>query len=220
MARGETYEQFVDKFKPKKTTDDCYTPDAVMNVVDDYVEHRYNVSRETFIRPFWPGGDFEHEDYTGKVVVDNPPFSILTKIVRFYQERGVPFFLFCPGLTGVYQSKTPGVTFIAIHSGIVYENGAKVPTGFLTNMEPETAARTDLELDSAIEELRPDKLKHKKKTEMPDNYWTSSRLNKAAGHGELVVIPRSRARFSMKTPDDELIFGGAVIYEELGAEAH
>ena len=220
MARGETYEQFVDKFKPKKTTDDCYTPDAVMDVVNDYVERRYNVSRETFIRPFWPGGDFEHEDYTGKVVVDNPPFSILAKIVRFYQERRVPFFLFCNGLTGVYNTKNPGVTFIAIHAVIVYENGAKVPTGFLTNMEPETAARTDLELDSAINELLPDKRKRKKKMEMPDNYWTSSRLNTAAAHGKLVVIPRSRARFSMKTPDDEKIYGGAVIYEELDAEAY
>lgn len=26
MAYGETYEEFVEKFKPKKTTDDCYTP--------------------------------------------------------------------------------------------------------------------------------------------------------------------------------------------------
>lgn len=55
MAQGETYEEFVNKFKPKKThkmtTDDCYTPPAVMDVVNDYVEHRYNVSRETFIRP-------------------------------------------------------------------------------------------------------------------------------------------------------------------------
>lgn len=92
MARGETYEQFVDKFKQKKTTDDCYTPAAVMDVVNEYVEHRYNVSRETFVRPFWPGGDYESEDYTGKIVVDNPPFSILAKILRFYQERDVPFF--------------------------------------------------------------------------------------------------------------------------------
>lgn len=28
MAKGETYEQFVDKFKQKKTTDDCYTPEG------------------------------------------------------------------------------------------------------------------------------------------------------------------------------------------------
>lgn len=24
--KGESYEEFVEKFKPKKTTDDCYTP--------------------------------------------------------------------------------------------------------------------------------------------------------------------------------------------------
>ena len=28
MAKNETYEEFVDKFKPKLTTDDCYTPPA------------------------------------------------------------------------------------------------------------------------------------------------------------------------------------------------
>lgn len=33
MAQGESYEQFVGKFKPKKTTDDCYTPPEVMEVV-------------------------------------------------------------------------------------------------------------------------------------------------------------------------------------------
>ena len=29
MAKGETYEEFVEKFKPKKTTDDCYTPNEI-----------------------------------------------------------------------------------------------------------------------------------------------------------------------------------------------
>ena len=33
MAQGETYEQFVDKFKPKKTTDDCMTPPLVYDAV-------------------------------------------------------------------------------------------------------------------------------------------------------------------------------------------
>lgn len=103
------------------------------------------------------------------------------------------------------------MTYIAIHADITHENRAKVRTGFLTNMEPETAARTDVELDRAIKALRPDK--RKKKTEMPSNYWTSSRLNTAAGHGETVVIPRDRARFSSKTPEGKQIYGGAVIYE-------
>lgn len=33
MPKSNTYEEFVDKFKPKKTTDDCYTPGAIYEVV-------------------------------------------------------------------------------------------------------------------------------------------------------------------------------------------
>ena len=29
------YQAFVDKFKPKKTTDDCYTPENIYKVVLD-----------------------------------------------------------------------------------------------------------------------------------------------------------------------------------------
>lgn len=32
MPKSNTYEEFVDKFKPKKTTDDCYTPGAIYEV--------------------------------------------------------------------------------------------------------------------------------------------------------------------------------------------
>lgn len=28
--KSKNYEEFVDKFKPKKTTDDCYTPTKFM----------------------------------------------------------------------------------------------------------------------------------------------------------------------------------------------
>lgn len=30
---GDEYRAFVDKFKPRKTTDDCYTPDNVYQAV-------------------------------------------------------------------------------------------------------------------------------------------------------------------------------------------
>lgn len=36
MSKSNTYEEFVDKFKPKKTTDDCYTPGAIYEVVKDW----------------------------------------------------------------------------------------------------------------------------------------------------------------------------------------
>ena len=34
--KSETYEEFVEKFKPKKPTDDCYTPPDVYEVIKDF----------------------------------------------------------------------------------------------------------------------------------------------------------------------------------------
>lgn len=31
--KTDTYDEFVDKFRVKKTTDDCYTPDNIYEVV-------------------------------------------------------------------------------------------------------------------------------------------------------------------------------------------
>ena len=73
------YEEFVNKFKPKKTTDDCYTPDVIYDAVRDWAVREYSLSGARIIRPFWPGGDYQSEDYSGDcVVIDNPPFSILS----------------------------------------------------------------------------------------------------------------------------------------------
>lgn len=86
--KSATYEEFVEKFKPKKTTDDCYTPQWAYDVVSEYVAKKYNLNPANFLRPFFPGGDFERENYPPEaVVVDNPPFSILSKILRFYEEH-------------------------------------------------------------------------------------------------------------------------------------
>ena len=62
MARGETYEQFVEKFKPKKTTDDCYTPPLVYEAIKQWACAEYGISPEKIVRPFWPGGDYEQFD--------------------------------------------------------------------------------------------------------------------------------------------------------------
>jgi hypothetical protein len=97
MAAGETYEEFTEKFKPKKTTDDCYTPPSIYAVIRDWACKEYGIDPAKIVRPFYPGGDYEHYDYPeGAVVLDNPPFSILSKICTFYLDRGIPFFLFAP----------------------------------------------------------------------------------------------------------------------------
>ena len=69
------YDAFLDKFKRKLTTDDCYTPDNVYNAVADWVAEEYRLDRACFVRPFYPGGDYQSYDYPPEcVVVDNPPF--------------------------------------------------------------------------------------------------------------------------------------------------
>lgn len=80
MAINKTYDELVESAKTKLTTDDCYTPDNVYSVVRDYVAERYGLDPETFIRPFYPGGDYQAEDYTGKVVVDNPLFRFCERL--------------------------------------------------------------------------------------------------------------------------------------------
>lgn len=92
------YDGFVDKFKPKKTSDDCYTPPEVYDVVLQHVRDTYGIDESaSIVRPFYPGGDYEHYDYPeGCVVVDNLPFSIFSKILDYYQPRNIRFFLFVP----------------------------------------------------------------------------------------------------------------------------
>lgn len=66
----------------KLTTDDCYTPHDVYDVVLDWVIDKYNLQDDTkIVRPFYPGGNYKEFDYpTNCVVIDNPPFSILASI--------------------------------------------------------------------------------------------------------------------------------------------
>ena len=145
MARGEIseedeeYQEFLEKFKLKKTTDDCYTPAPVYNAVARYVEETYGVSRDKFVRPFYPGGDYVSEKYpAGSVVVDNPPFSIMSEILRFYDSKGIKFFLFAPTLTLFSSSSSSSAstcTALLCSLAAIYENGASVNTSFLTNLE-------------------------------------------------------------------------------------
>lgn len=52
----QDYKQFVEKFKPKKTTDDCYTPENVYAAVVQWARDQYGIDPANIVRPFWPGG--------------------------------------------------------------------------------------------------------------------------------------------------------------------
>ena len=176
MPKSKTYEEFVEKFKPKKTTDDCYTPPSVYEAVKDWVVKEYGLGGKEIVRPFYPGGDFESYDYPEDcVVIDNTPFSILSKICKWYIEKNIKFFLFAPRLT--LFSNNLDVTYIIDGAPpIVYENGARVNTSFITNLDTcriRSASGLRQVITKAQEESKP---KGPPSYEYPDNIITSSSL--------------------------------------------
>ncbi len=196
MSKSKTYEEFVEKFKHKKTTDDCYTPAPIYEAVADYVTEHYSLDRNNFIRPFWPGGDYENEDYRGKIVVDNPPFSILSKIRRFYFQNEIKYFLFAPALT-IFSAR---IDDTAIFSGadFEFENGVKIAIAFCTNLEPGVLCPTDLDLKQRLieaEEKMNGRKKKRPKNEYPKNVIYAANLNTLADRNVKFSVARKSARF-------------------------
>lgn len=129
---SEEYQAFVDKFKPKKTTDDCYTPAPVYEAVKTWAIDKYGLTDRPIVRPFYPGGDYQKMTYPdGAVVIDNPPFSIESEIVDFYHAHNIDFFLFVSSLTGFsLLNGRDWLKSVIAHASVTYENGAVVTTSF------------------------------------------------------------------------------------------
>lgn len=160
----EEYQKFLQKFEAKKTTDDCYTPPLVYEAVADYVAGEYGLNKDNFVRPFVPGGDYQAEKYKKTdIVVDNPPFSILSEILDYYNEHGIKYFLFAPHLT-IFSGSSHSSCLIA-GVNIIYENGANICTSFITNLE-DCAFRSAPKLYKAIKTANDENLKLMRK-ELP-----------------------------------------------------
>ena len=223
----EDYEGFVEKFKPKKTTDDCMTPENIYDCVADYVAKRYGLSRESFVRPFWPGGDYQAFDYPdgGCVVVDNPPFSILAKILDFYEATGRDYFLFAPSLTGLSLTARHKTTFICVGALVTYDNGAEVRTSFVTSMEPDVIMRTDPELYREIDAVNTANIKANvaelPKYIYPDHIITGALAQKYSLRGIDFIVPRASAvfvrRLDSQAGTDKSIFGGGLLLSDKAA---
>jgi len=215
-AAALEYAAFLEKFEAKRTTDDCFTPPEVFAVVHRWVESEYGTGGRRIVRPFHPGGDFVRFDYQpGDLVLDNPPFSIITKIRRFYDARGVDYFLFSPSLT-LLSIKAP--TMIVVDETIEYANGAKVATSFITSLEPHTRVRTAPTLAQALRAARPAKARLPKYA-YPDNVRNAALLHRISSVD--FRIPADECEFISKmdaqADDGKVIFGGGIIMS--GAKA-
>lgn len=230
MPKSKTYEEFVEKFKPKKTTDDCYTPPSVYAVIRDWACKEYGIDPAKIVRPFYPGGDYEHYDYPeGAVVLDNPPFSILTKICTFYLDRKIPFFLFAPSLTCFAGTKIfDRMCHLVCDCDVEYENGAIVRTSFVTSCEQGVAARTEPELtrlvNEEVERERREKTKTLPKYTYPDHVVTAALMQRYAKYGvDFTVWQRECCligRLNSQRKSGKTIFGHGLLLSDAAARRH
>lgn len=221
----EKYLEFVEKFKTKKTTDDCYTPRNIHNAVLDWVREEYGLTNEPIVRPFYPGGDYEKFEYPQNcIVIDNPPFSIVTKIAKYYATRKIKFFIFAPVLTN-FSTNDKKVSHVITNESITYENGAKVATAFLTNLEEFYIRSAPLLQKRIREENRKNEKKEKKevpKYEYPENVLTATMVGTYSKYGVDFKVRKEECIF-IKTLDSQKekgksIFGGGYLLSEKAAE--
>ena len=227
--KSKTYEEFVEKFKPKKTTDDCYTPPMVYEAVKDWACTEYNIDPEKIVRPFWPGGNYEKFDYPdGCVVLDNPPFSILAKICEFYLDKEIPFFLFAPSLTVLSGRKVcMRMNHIICDANIEYNNGAVVRTAFVTSFGGGIVMQTAPELGKAVHRavtaLKKEKTQSLPKYDYPDHVVTAALMQRYSKYGIDFKIRRADcvqiSTLDMQKENGKSIFGtGLLLSDKAAAE--
>ena len=226
ITLGETnpeYQEFVDKFKPKLTTDDCYTPENIYETVREWVFEHYGLSADTpVIRPFWPSEDYEREEYpAGCVVIDNPPFSILAAIERFYLDNRIRFFLFAPALSLIKPDKR--LHYVICGETVTYANGAQVNTSFVTSMgEWLLETCPDLAERIATENRKNEKAIRKQvpKYEYPLEVVTAARCNFYAQHGIVYRLRHEDTHFIRRLDAqgrEKAIFGGGLLISRRAA---
>jgi hypothetical protein len=227
LVEDEQYSLFEDKFKAKKTTDDCYTPPEVYNVIRDWACEEYDIDPTSIVRPFYPGGDYERFTYPdGCTVLDNPPFSILSKICEFYLDKNINFFLFAPSLTCFSGRKTlVQMNHLICDCNIIYDNGACVRTSFVSNYGGDIVAQTCPDLTQRVNDtvarLRKEKVKQLPKYEYPDHIVTAAIMQRWAKYGVNVQFRRNDCApiswMDAQREQKKSIFGGGLLLSDKAA---
>ena len=158
------------------------------------------------------------------VVIDNPPFSILSKIVKFYLANRINFFLFSPYLTNLgIGGGSPLVHHIIAPVSILYENGATVDTSFVTNLG-EFLVETAIGLFDALERVNAENVKKTRSTppkyEYPAAVVTSAMVGYLCKHHTPWRLRASDAAFIRKLDEQGAgggIFGAGFLLSERAA---
>lgn len=186
-----------------------WRPDLMLTVIDLYVH---------FIR----GGDYQRYTYKpDSIVVDNPPFSIMAEIVKWYAQKNIKFFLFAPGLTILQLCRYANA--ICVGYAIKYANGAGVNTSFVHNL-PGSKIESSSELYKRLDiaNYENSTAKHLPKYEYPDNVLTATMINALSRNGVDYAIQNGQGEF-IRSLDSQrkmkkAIFGGGFLISNTAAE--
>ena len=219
----DQYTMFVDKFKPKKTTDDCYTPQNVYEAILGWAVNEYGLQGREIMRPFKPGGNYKAEEYKpGCVVIDNPPFSILSEICCWYDARNIYYFLFAPAMS-LFSIDAGCTNYVISDSDITYENGANVRTAFVTNL-----GKYKIHVAPALHKIvKGENDKNTKpavqlqKYAYPDEVITAATIQKICKYGVSLKIAPEHCAFTRSLDDQKAskksIFGAGFLLSEKAA---
>lgn len=214
----DSYEEWIAHFNfNPKTTDECWTPPDVYDVVLTYVRSLPGMDGRPVIRPFFPGGDYRNTEYPdGCIVVDNPPFSMFKQITSFYLDGGILFFLFGPALT-MGNANCP---LVITGADITYENGAKVPTEFASNIPGLPVLSTAPALADAIASCpsQMPKTKSLPSFDWPEESISISDLRTIASGGVSFSIDRAVQIWEFDMQGKRL-FGGKWLISQAKAKA-
>lgn len=210
------------------TPDECYTSPEVYDTVLDYAVERYHLQDKHIVRPFIPGGDYTKYVYgENDVVIDNPPFSITTKIVNWYIDHNIPFFLFINGLYGVSLSRglREKATVIATNAHVSFyhkPDNKLIRLGFVTNLEPKNIViRGDATLTNRLNGLV--KKKSFKRFHYPDNFIKNSDILSALQRNVELKLTTKNCLFEdnldyHKAQRLSVFGGGYLVNDQLYAE--
>lgn len=182
------------------TGDECYTPPAVYDTVLEYAVERYHLQGKHIVRPFVPSGNYQQYVYDqNDVVIDNPPFSMTTKITKWYVNHNIPFFLFVNGLYGVSLSRGlhGKATVIVTNANVSFYNEGnekRIKLGFVTNLEPKNIIiRGDATLTNRLNGLITKK--SFKRFRYPDNFLKNNDILAALQRNVELKLTTDNCRF-------------------------
>lgn len=145
----------------------------------------------------------------------------MARIIDFYEERGIKYFLFAPQLT-LFSGNRP-CNYICAGITIEYENGAKVNTGFVTSYG-DWKVDTAPDLHELVEDAQR-KAKNEQKGEpmnswqLPDNVITAAMMAKLGKRGISLRIPGASCSFVRKLDNQKpgaALYGGVPAFNERG----